>query len=200
MLEKKEFKCLNLIVDLLKNSSKFRPLSIEKPDTHLLPDMDETKVFALFKGSYMAKSISIGISLNYNIVELDTSSTVALFYVVPCKPGFAAIITRETAADRITKEIGLKIEIEVDNKIIDDGYLINSNNREILTGLANEHPLETFLKSHINDLELLHIKEEELGFRRAFKPNEDTVKTIEADINNLLDVAKAMEEYPKNRG
>lgn len=199
MLEKKENKCLSLIVDLIKKSSKFRPLSIEEPDTHLLPDMDETKVFALFKGSYMAKSISIGISLNYNILELDTDSTVALFYVIPCKLGFAAIISRETAADRVTKEIGLKIEIEVDNRIIDDNYLINANNREILTKFANEHPLETFLKSHIKDLELLHIKDEELEFRRAFKPKEDTVETIEADIIHLLDIVRAIEEYPETR-
>jgi len=199
MLEEKESKCLGLIVDLIKNSSGFRPLSIEESETHLLPDMDETKVFALFKGSYMAKSISIGISLNYNIVELDTDSIVALFYVVPCKSGFAAVLNRETAADRVTKEIGLKIEIEVDNKLIDDNYLINCNNKEIFTKLANEHPLETFLKSHINDLELLHIKDEELEFRRAFKSEEDSVETIEADMNHLLDIVKAIEEYPETR-
>jgi len=194
MIGSNEEKCMAYLVDFIRRSTDFRSIPLGTEKCKLISTLEGEQIFFFFKGSYSMKDVVLGIILNYDITVERQMGNIGIFYIFPCQAEFSAVLVRETESDRITKDVGLKIEIEVGNKPIDDNYLINSNDKEILEKLANEEPLESFLVDHIPDLQLLTIKQNVIQFRRVFKPDGESFEKIKADLDSLLRIIEVIEK------
>lgn len=193
MLGEAEEKCTDLIFDFISKNADFRPIPMEE---EISPSwlLDDEKLFMLIKGSYATRNICIGVMINNNLSEVEYESHVSLCYILPCKSNIAIMFLKEKPSDKVTKKIGLDIEIEVGNKEIDDNYLINSNFPDVLAKMSGESPLKDFLLEHIPDLQILGIKNGIIQFQRAFSPHKDTVEKMARDITQVINIAKSFEQ------
>ena len=193
MISPEEERALHFLLHFVRQSGGFRTIPLQEVQSNLITELKEEGVFALFKGVYQKNDVAIGLVLNYDIKQNARTGDISLFYVLPCNVEMAFAFVPETTADRFTKQIGLKIEIEVDNKEIDDHYLINSNDPDKLTLIASEDPLKSFLVKHIGKLEQLTLKDNLLKYQRLMIVDEETVGKIEEDMNVLLNIINKLE-------
>jgi hypothetical protein len=193
MLSETEDKCMALICDFARNNSDFRPVPIEDRIDGVFDHIEEDRLLFLLKGSYKTRMLILGIMVSHDLTEFQYQSNTSVFYIMSCSASMAASLEKETTADRITKEIGLKIEMEVGIKEIDDNYLINCSEPEKLKTLIKQPVAEEFFKTHINGFEAITIKNGIIIYRRNFAPAKETTGLMEKDIEDICAIAQAAE-------
>ncbi len=191
MLGKKESLCLDAVVDFIKKNPRFRPMTLGEIN-RLFRGLDPRRTFLLLKGSYGAHDCVIAILLDYDVSSMPTlGNPLGLFYRIYCKPPVEITFTRETASDRVTKQIGLTVEIEVNNPVIDDHYLIHSNDEETARQVTSIKPLSLFLEKNYHDLEKFEITLHGLDYQRSAPLDLASPEWIDRDLDALLEVARS---------
>ncbi|MCE1246907.1 MAG: hypothetical protein LWY06_09700 [Firmicutes bacterium] len=194
MLTEKESRCIEMLVAFVKESSDFRPVPMEEKTEGIFDFVEEKNILFLIKGSYKTRMLVCGVMIDHDVAEFHFNSNILFFYILSCNSDIAFSFHKEKSADRITKEIGLKIEIEVGNKEIDDHYLINSNYPDKLKKLIEKPEYEIFLKSETEIIEELSVKNGVLIFKKHFKTKNEDKEQIKTDIDKLTAIAETAEE------
>lgn len=197
MISANEEKALKFLTVFIKQNKDFKTIPVNKAERNVIADLIDEGISTLFKGSYKAKDIALGLAITPDDVN-GNDPDISLIYLVPCIAGFSFLITPETTADRVTKQIGLKIEMEVGHKEIDFSYLINSNDPDLLTGLSKEDPLKSFLMDNTARLEEFGIRENLMHYRKRLDMKIDTFENVEKDLEKLLEMVVQVEEGVQN--
>ncbi len=197
MISANEERALKFLTVFIKQNKDFKTIPVNKAERNVIADLIDEGISTLFKGSYKEKDIALGLAITPDDVNGDEPD-VSMIYLVPCEAEFSFLITPETTADRVTKQIGLKIEMEVGHKDIDFSYLINSNDPGLLTELSKEDPLKDFLMDNTARLEEFGIRENLMHYRKRLDMKTDTFENIEKDLETLLEMVVQVENGVKN--
>jgi hypothetical protein len=189
MLGKKEVLFLDSLLSFVKESPRFRPLALDEI-ADAFGGIDAGKVFLVVKGSYQSHDVVMGMLLNYDISRMDSPGrALGMLYRVYCRPPVEIRFTRETASDRVTKEIGLEIEVQVNNSLIDRSYLIHSNRGDRAAQVANSRPMQEFLERCVQDLEVLDVGPRFLQYVRTLPFDFAGSGWIREDLDQLSAIA-----------
>lgn len=190
MLGTTEMYCVDAIIDLIKDDPDFRPIMYED-DTSLFEHLDVKKNFLTVKGSYANIDSIFAARLNYEI-SAPENSAVSMIYRFRCNPPAEVTFTRETSADKVTKKIGLHIEIEIDNQIIDDNYLIHSGDLVGVKKMLEADALRLFLEGSTEVLEKFELAKNYLEYQRSIPIDSDDYQWIDDDLAALVNVVNSL--------
>lgn len=197
MISANEEKALKFLTVFVKQSRDFCTIPVNKAERNVIAELIDEGITTLFKGSWKTKDIALGLAIAHSDTK-GSEPDVSLVYLVPCSAGFSFLITPETSADRVTKQIGLKIEMEVGHKDIDFCYLINSNDPDLLTRLSKEDPMKSFLMDNTGRLEEFGIRENLMHYQKRLDVKFDTFEDIEKDLEKLLEMVVQVETGAQN--
>jgi hypothetical protein len=192
MFGESETRCIENIVNFIKRNPQFRSITL-RDEGNLMQQIDPCRTFLMVKGSYKAQDILISILLNHGITSPDkTSSGVSLMYKLQCETGLDVVFTREFHYDLAAKRIGPKPEIEVDDKEIDDAFIIHTEDTKKTKKLLLTETFRKFLLNSKNNLEKFEIKPEYIEYQRSVFNPENETEELEQDIENLVAIISSI--------
>lgn len=199
MLGKKESLCLDAFTDFIKNNPGFRPMTLGEVH-QLFRGLDSKRTFLLLKGSFGSTDCALAILLNYDVSSMSSlGSTISIFYRVYCETPVDVTFVRETSSDRVTKQIGLTVEVQVNNPVIDDKYLIHSNNRDGVAEIIGDRALFSFLEKNSQELEKFEVTSYGIEYQRMAPLDLSSSSWIEEDLKNMTTIAEGLEKIKARR-
>jgi hypothetical protein len=192
MLKKNEEKALSLLLTFAKKNEDFRFTVLDEVPFQGC-DFQKRNIFITINGVYKTRVISLGYEMEYGDPDNPIETDFEIFYCIRSDSKFDAHFIKEKARHKLMKGLGLDIEIQVGNQLIDDNYLITSSKPQIVSKLAGEWPLNPFLINNRDILELFQINKDFVEFHRAFDIKKEGIDEIVADLETLFSIIDKVE-------
>jgi hypothetical protein len=191
MFGNSEAQCIESIINFIRESPQFRPITL-KDEGSLLQEIDPRRSFIIVKGSYKTIDILIGILLNYDITSPGKAgSAVSIMYRMQCESGLDVVFTREFHYDQASKKIGPKPEIELGDPDVDDAFIIHTEDAQKIKMLLPSEPFRNFLLKHKKNLEKLEVKPDYIEYQRSIF-HKDSKKEAEIDFEDLSELVSSL--------